>query len=40
MNRAYLGRFPQPPLARVTVQATGLLFGAAVKIDAIAVRPR
>jgi 2-iminobutanoate/2-iminopropanoate deaminase len=36
MNRAYRGRFPQPPPARVTVQAARLLFGAAVEIDAIA----
>ena len=36
MNRAYRERFPAPQPARVTVQAAGLLFGAAVEIDAIA----
>ena len=36
MNRAYRKRFPAPQPARVTVQAAGLLFGAAVEIDAIA----
>lgn len=36
MNRAYRERLPAPPPARVTVQAAGLLFGAAVEIDAIA----
>jgi enamine deaminase RidA (YjgF/YER057c/UK114 family) len=36
MNRAYRERFAAPYPARVTVQAAGLLFGAAVEIDAIA----
>jgi 2-iminobutanoate/2-iminopropanoate deaminase len=36
MNRAYRERFPAPQPARVTVEAAGLLFGAAVEIDAIA----
>jgi 2-iminobutanoate/2-iminopropanoate deaminase len=37
MNRAYRERFAAPHPARVTVQVAGLLFGAAVEIDAIAV---
>jgi 2-iminobutanoate/2-iminopropanoate deaminase len=36
MNRAYRERFPAPQPARVTVQVAGLLFGAAVEIDAVA----
>jgi len=39
MNTAYRARFAQDPPARVTIQVAGLLFGAAVEIDAIAVVP-
>lgn len=39
VNRAYRVRFPRDPPARVTVAVAGLLFGAAVEIDAIAAMP-
>jgi 2-iminobutanoate/2-iminopropanoate deaminase len=39
MNRAYRVRFPESPPARVTVAVAGILFGAAVEIDAVAAMP-
>jgi 2-iminobutanoate/2-iminopropanoate deaminase len=39
MNRAYRPRFPESPPARVTVGVSGMLFGAAVEIDAVAAMP-
>jgi 2-iminobutanoate/2-iminopropanoate deaminase len=39
MNRAYRVRFPKDPPARVTVAIAGILFGAAMEIDAVAAMP-
>lgn len=39
MNRAYQGRFPKGPPARVTVAVEDLLFGASVEVDAVAAMP-
>jgi len=39
MNRAYRGRFPKSPPARVTIGAKDLLFGAAMELDAVAAMP-
>jgi 2-iminobutanoate/2-iminopropanoate deaminase len=39
MNRAYRGRFPKGPPARVTVAVDDLLFGASVELDAVAAMP-
>ena len=39
MNRAYRGRFPNGPPARVTVAVDNLLFGASVELDAVAAMP-
>jgi 2-iminobutanoate/2-iminopropanoate deaminase len=39
MNRAYRGRFPKGPPARVTVAVSDLLCGASVEIDAVAAMP-